>query len=219
MQDRSKETCYCCEAIANSREHIPPQCIFEKPRPTNLITVPSCDRHNSEKSKDDEYFRWFITSASSENKKAERLITTKVIKGFKRRPALLSKIWQGAIKNIPIYSEGGIYLGNRPGFKFDNKRIQNILNQICKGLFYYHFNKKFSNNYTFKDFVIYPKINDDLKKTFGSLKLYDIGDGSVFSYRFMVCSEDSNIILWFLMFFNYFLIICMSEHSEFIICK
>lgn len=211
MMDLSRETCYCCESIATSREHIPPKCIFEEPRPSNLITIPSCDQHNLGKSKDDEYFRWFIATASSESKKADNLVKTKVIKGFRRKPALFHEIWEGAIKNIDIYSGGGIYLYSKPGFKFDVPRVQNIMNQICKGLFYYHVARKFPNNYSFKDFIIYPKIDDDIKNQICSLELYDIDDGSIFSYRYMVCSEDPNVIIWFLMFFSCFLIMCMSE--------
>ena len=154
MRALNGQTCYGCESKATSREHVPPKCIFEEPRPSNLITVPSCDQHNLEKSKDDEYFRWFIATVSSESKKAENLVRTKVIKGFRRKPALFREIYKGAIKNIDIYSEGGIYLYSRPGFKFDGPRVQNIMNQICKGLFYYHLDRKFPNDYSFKDFII-----------------------------------------------------------------
>jgi hypothetical protein len=164
-------------------EHIPPKCLFRQPRPSNLITVPSCDKHNLKKSKDDEYFRWFIATASAEkSQQARELIDAKVIKEFKRKPALLNKIWQGAIRNINIYSQGGIYLGNKPGFRLDRIRLQKILDQICKGIFFYHFNRKLGEEYGFRDFVIYPYIDDKMKQLICSLKLYDIGDGNIFSY-------------------------------------
>lgn len=210
----NKKTCYSCEKIVTSREHVPPQCIFEEPFPSNLITVPSCDQHNSKKSKDDEYFRWFIATASSENKKARNLIRTKVIRGFRRRPALLHEIWKGAIKHVSVSSHGGVYLGDKPGFKFNRLRIQKIMNQICKGLFYHHFTRKLPDKYRFHDFIIYPKINSETKKLICSCKLYNIGDGTIFSYRQMVCSEDPNFIIWALMFFSSFLIMCRSKRPE-----
>lgn len=55
-----RQFCYACENEATSVEHTPPKCIFpqlkdfpHKNLRRNLITVPSCDRHNSAKSKDD----------------------------------------------------------------------------------------------------------------------------------------------------------------------
>ncbi|MDH1232687.1 MULTISPECIES: hypothetical protein [Stenotrophomonas] len=46
-----------------SDEHVPPQCFFPDDRRDGLITVRSCDEHNSKKSKDDEYFRGVFLSS------------------------------------------------------------------------------------------------------------------------------------------------------------
>jgi hypothetical protein len=57
-----KPKCYMCEAVKTSKEHVPPKNLFPEARDAegvdyriNLITVPSCDEHNSEKSHDDEF--------------------------------------------------------------------------------------------------------------------------------------------------------------------
>lgn len=57
-----KIRCYMCSAIATSREHVPPKSLFPEARDVggtnyriNLITVPSCDAHNGEKKRDDEF--------------------------------------------------------------------------------------------------------------------------------------------------------------------
>jgi|ERR1035437_9156572 hypothetical protein len=57
-----KPRCYKCASIATSREHVPPRNLFPEARESggvdyriNLITVPSCDTHNSAKSNDDEF--------------------------------------------------------------------------------------------------------------------------------------------------------------------
>jgi hypothetical protein len=48
--------CYFCGKTANSREHLPPTQVFKgiKVDKKNRITVPSCDEHNTSKSRDDE---------------------------------------------------------------------------------------------------------------------------------------------------------------------
>src|SRR3954451_9328117 len=59
---RRRLHCYMCPALATSREHVPPRNLFPEASETggvdyrvNLITVPSCDLHNSAKSLDDEF--------------------------------------------------------------------------------------------------------------------------------------------------------------------
>ena len=51
-----------CSATSTSREHVPPKNLFPEAREiggadyrVNLITVPSCDQHNTEKAHDDEF--------------------------------------------------------------------------------------------------------------------------------------------------------------------
>lgn len=50
--------CYWCDKKATSDEHVPLDVYFLKTRMygiENLITVPSCDEHNMQKSQLDEY--------------------------------------------------------------------------------------------------------------------------------------------------------------------
>lgn len=55
---KSDEKCYLCGSTENlTRDHIPPKCLFSKPRPGNLYTVPCCYRCNNSASKEDEYLR------------------------------------------------------------------------------------------------------------------------------------------------------------------
>ena len=61
--------CYVCDSPSTSVEHVHPLCLFPETKDwkfssfrKHLITVPSCDLHNSKKSKDDEFL--MITLAS-----------------------------------------------------------------------------------------------------------------------------------------------------------
>lgn len=204
------EKCYCCNKNAVSKEHVPPKCIFPNPRPSNIITIPSCDTHNLEKSKDDEYFRWFIVTACAEfSSEAVKLLKGKVIRGLRRSPALLNMIMQGAIKDIDVYSKGGIWLGRRPGFKYNKKRIVRVLKLICKGLYFYHFNKKVINSQKFV-LKFNPDLDENLKKAITTLKLSNIGDGRVFSYRYYSKSENNiDRTMWFMLFYDSLLVNCV----------
>jgi hypothetical protein len=56
--------CYFCGGEATGVEHVPPKSFFIKGQREELITVPSCDVHNQQKSKDDEYIRSLLLSSS-----------------------------------------------------------------------------------------------------------------------------------------------------------
>jgi len=66
-------TCYMCDALATTKEHIPPKALFLKQKDLlrefslrkELITVPSCEEHNNNKSKDDEYFVYLLASMAT----------------------------------------------------------------------------------------------------------------------------------------------------------
>ena len=65
---RVTQKCYMCDGRATTDEHVPPKCLFpeEKDLPkevslrVELIKVPSCELHNTAKSKDDEYLLYVL---------------------------------------------------------------------------------------------------------------------------------------------------------------
>ena len=59
----STDKCFLCGANGKlTRDHIPPKCLFPKPRPANLFTLPCCLSCNNAASKDDEYLRLATSS-------------------------------------------------------------------------------------------------------------------------------------------------------------
>src|SRR5580693_278477 len=70
-------SCYACDTPKTSMEHAPPISFFPK-NPNyrkDLIKVPSCDRHNSQKSGDDEYARWHLAALDGINNCGEMVLT------------------------------------------------------------------------------------------------------------------------------------------------
>lgn len=55
--------CYFCGNEVTGVEHIPPKSFFPKGKRQDLITIPSCDKHNQEKSKEDEYIRSILLAS------------------------------------------------------------------------------------------------------------------------------------------------------------
>ena len=87
--------CYACNEPSTSSEHVPPRVLFPELKDAqgdrglrrDLITVPSCDAHNSEKSKDDEYLLWVLSANARANSLGVQQAMTKLIRSYQRRPA------------------------------------------------------------------------------------------------------------------------------------
>jgi len=183
--------------------------VFPDPRPTNLITVPACQRCNESSKLDDEYFRWFVATASAEHPEAQRLVEEKVIPRFRERPALLHSVMKHT-RMVDVYSEGGIYLGTQPGFEFDRPRVQRIVDKIVRGLYVHEKDRRLGEGYLVKDFVLNPSLSDETRSNVASMQLREIG-GDIFGYRFQQCSEDDHVTMWFLMFYEQCLIMSMTD--------
>ncbi len=141
--------CYMCSKPAVSREHVPPICLFPEEKDirtsmfrNNLITVPSCELHNSKKSKDDEFLMTCMAGVVGNNflgyfhthTKVKRAI---IRKGQAFRNTILEEIQETHFKN-----ENGVsfpVLIGRPNFD----RLYSCFKNIAYGLYYHKFGKRF----------------------------------------------------------------------------
>lgn len=136
----SVSTCYMCAAVETSREHAPPQCLFPEAGDIgrdlrrNLITVPSCDEHNSKKSSDDEFLRAVILlSAVDSNEIA--------------RHQFLGKFLRGASRNRQAYSgfftdHGTLATGTQHALRLERGRFDKCIDHLVRALFFHSFQTK-----------------------------------------------------------------------------
>ncbi|GEM_PF-214884 len=135
QKNRMNTYCYFCDAPATSDEHIPPKCLFpeEKDLPkgiryrNNLITVPSCDAHNSEKSKEDEYLRFILVHGYFNNKAGQDHFSSKIVRAVARRPAILVALYQ---TKKPLIVDGNPTVA----VEIDRIRFEKSLEKIVQGL-------------------------------------------------------------------------------------
>ena len=202
------EKCCYCERPATGRDHLPPKNIFPNPRPTNLITVPTCKKCNQSASKDDEYFGYIIIAGSVQHPLAEQLFRTKKMDKIRRRPALGYSLLKDFV-DIDVY-KGNIYLGTQPGMRSRGKRINPVMERVTKGFIFHHLKYRLPVNYN----VMVSKVNPPLSKTqtdsIASLELHSIGE-EILSYRFYQDDNDPFISYWFFMFYNSLLIMTTTD--------
>ncbi|WP_345980285.1 hypothetical protein [Sulfurimonas sp. HSL3-2] len=139
--------CYMCDRDAISSEHVPPKNLFPELKDVgedyrkHLITVPSCEIHNSAKSKDDEFLMVSLAGIFGNNSIGYLHKFTKVNRAIRRTSnKLLDKAFAKR-KHYNLKSDNGFLevIWGTP----DYARLINCFEHIAYGLHYHHLQKYF----------------------------------------------------------------------------
>lgn len=210
------KSCYMCENESTSVEHVPPKCIFPEQKDIlneidlrkNLITVPSCDLHNSSKSKDDEYLFYCLAISILSNNYAINQFATKIKRAIDRNPNLIRQFLNNSTSVI-LEDENGFRFPSM-GVFIDRDRLNNIFKHIGYALYYSIKSLKWpSNIFVHPEFLMHLQeenrfelnnlmagFSADLDKYFASLKYY--GDNQeIFKYQYIEDGKDFTIRLYF----------------------
>jgi len=194
--------CAYCGKSASTRDHIPPKSLFPKPRPKNLITVPSCFDFNSQFQKDDDYF-WLNLSIRQENAKNDAACeaASRAIKNLSRpKAAGFQRSFLASLSNVAVHSPGGLYLGDRLAYQIEFARLNRIATRITKGMFCRLRNVPLAKGYVASARAVEgfsESAFSDLKAMLGHVSGESVHKvSSVFSYRSRFLEEDPNFSLW-----------------------
>lgn len=146
-----EKTCYWCGKEATSMEHVPPRCLFPEDKDVKsmfnktfrerLITVPSCDEHNMQKSNLDEYLMVTLSGKVGNNRLAYAQTLTKVERSIKRNSKLLnikkSEVIKIKDKELPVL-----------WVNVDNYKLNHSFESIARGLYYHENSKTFKGKIT-----------------------------------------------------------------------
>lgn len=142
-----EELCYMCDEVATSAEHVPPKCLFPEKSEVgvdyrkNIITVPSCEKHNGEKSHDDEFFLVSIAGIIGNNSIGFEHYTGKVQRALKRTAyKFLDKVFLKKVI-VQVESENRFFdvLWGTP----DYHRLVTCGQHIAYGIYRHHFGANF----------------------------------------------------------------------------
>jgi len=131
--------CYACTQPATSAEHVPPRCIFPELKDAgidyrkNLITVPSCDLHNTAKSHDDEFLLFALVVHFQNNQAGNDHFFTKVMRAVGRAPAAFQKM---IADSFPVSGASG----EGAALQFNRVRFDREIEMIVRALYFYHTN-------------------------------------------------------------------------------
>ncbi len=210
-KNRAQRCVYCPEP-ATTRDHVPGGNLFPRPRPTNLIRVPSCEKCNGGASTDEEYFRrqLVLSEQRGSDPQAQRLIP-RVFSHLMEpgREPLRRSVLQN-LKRIPQYTPAGLYVGDKLGYSVDLVRLNRVPERIVRGLYYHHFKKYLPLDYSVESMEesglaganqVAIEAAQEMVRSLGSVSPRKIG-GTVFPYRYLETPEDSYTSLWLLVFYG-----------------
>jgi hypothetical protein len=214
---RKSGQCVYCGAIGPiTLDHIPPKNLFAKPRPNNLIKVPSCAHCHSENkqvSKDDEYFRLMITLREDI---VLRSLTRPDKMGFTK--SLLRNTFQ-----VNVKTKNGLYLGKKAAYNVNLERLDNVAIRITKGLFYHETGNRLPDEYEVIAFAEsgLQNLTDDIKydlqtkiiKPILANPPHYLGN-KVFSYQVAYSDKDVNASAWLLIFYERVAFLCLTMPKD-----
>lgn len=198
---------YCGEVKSLTKDHIPPKNLFPRPRPNNLITVPSCVDCNHQSSMDDEYFRMIISTRRevSKHSGAQRLW-----------PAIhRSLLKQQKLDLRDLIFQAGPTMGQT--LDIDLKRIDKVVIRITKGILFREEGRYFPESY--KVSICSNPFSDRNQLLGGEstaplVTAYRVFGEGVFSYGRLSLNEGLNISAWSLLFFGGINFICVARLGD-----
>lgn len=192
--------CVLCQLReATTRDHVPPKCLFPRPRPDNLITVPACAQCNNGASDHDDLFKVFLSMQVSENSEIGlRLFHEKTVRTLERNRALLERIRQESVE-LQIKNEKG-ELKTRTGVLWDSAAHDAVISRTIKGLYYHHTGHFLSSHLELK--VQYLRgVPEELTPMLDLCSEVTIGNSQIL-YKYWFHPEDISNSLWLFEFYG-----------------
>lgn len=163
--------CYLCGAFSTSKEHVPPRNLFPEARDVdgrdfrkNLITVPSCDEHNSEKSHHDQFLMVSLAGIIGNNSIGYLHGLTKVDRAMRNSAGrLLDQVLLEKRDVIRVELQNNKFTNVIVGTP-DMERLRQCFEHIAFGLHQHHFKRRFLG--TIKVLLGYLFHDDHNSRTF-----------------------------------------------------
>jgi hypothetical protein len=139
----TEQACAYCGATATTRDHVPTRKLFPEPRPSNLITVPSCARCNNLLSADEEYFvRVLLSVREADSPAAHEARRQHFAKLRTPRRRRMSEYMLSTARPVALRTPAGIFLGTGYTFELDSHRFTRVVDKIMRGLWYVAFGER-----------------------------------------------------------------------------
>ncbi|QUJ70478.1 hypothetical protein KDD30_20515 (plasmid) [Photobacterium sp. GJ3] len=191
--------CYFCGEKATSKEHIPPKAFFPKDNRDHLFTVPSCDEHNGDKSKDDEYVKIVLgRSADLMLRKDLDEVKSSSERAIARN-SRLKKTVEANPEPAIIVLPNNITISS-VSHEIDLERVYGFFGSLARGLYYHHEKEVWKGRVSIAPHFLIKEDaeQEDLEKHEELLGLFDRNDShgenkNIFYYTFVYILDDDRV--------------------------
>ena len=184
--DRLNDCCAYCGNLADTEDHVPSRCFFDKPYPQNMPVVPCCHKCNHDFSIDEEYVSCFIDCMKENTIEPNKIQRKKTRKTLLHSPKLQERI-ASQIKEF-----GGITL-----YDYEKDRFERVVRKLAYGHLAYE-NDMLSWDSTYHiSMWLLPEMSDLQKQVFfkpyvGDM-LPEVGSRSLLNNNIVLIPENNEV--------------------------
>jgi hypothetical protein len=218
----NRRQCVYCGATKNlSLDHVPPRNLFAKPRPSNLVTVPSCTLCNTAASKDDEYFRLMLSMSedTGDHPDVQGNLPTIVRSLTKINKLGFARSLAKHVSMVELRSQAGLYLESKAAYDVDLERLDRVVGRTVRGLCYHERTTRIPDTCEVRVWSE-SGLRDVPRETVDRLQRTIIGPlltvnpkvfgKDVFSYRVQFITGNPNWSAWLLLFYKSIAFLAMT---------
>jgi hypothetical protein len=200
MESPKSEICVICgKTKACSRDHIPPKCIFPKPRPIDLITVPACSACNMKQSGLDEQFKVFVGITVGYNLDGDKSYRQPVLRTLGHNRKLRSEIIS-SMRHIIVQDPSRTIRQPAYAIPIKKEAHDTVIERIVRGLYFHHTGVFLGDRYH-PNVDWHFSINDELFEIANDWNTGTVGDPA-FVYKYVIAADDPSATAWILQFFQ-----------------
>lgn len=204
-QRRTGVCAYCGQIRPLTRDHVVPKCLFIRPLPLDMITVPACEECNGDKSRHDDFLRdmLVIDIASEGNPIARKVFESKSIRAYQKDKSLVARIALNNPVEMPYFDDhGSLDVALVSGF--DPERSDEMFGFLARGLYYHALKRPLERTSTISTRRLFKEDVDktiDALNEVGAIGPITIGQ-NVFSCVFNYSHETPDFSFWFIEFYD-----------------
>ncbi|MBM3114253.1 hypothetical protein [Jeongeupia naejangsanensis] len=159
MDDRLKGVCTYCDAVANSRDHVPSKILLDEPYPDNLPVAESCVKCNQGFSASEEYFACLLECVINGTTTPSNSFREKIRATLMARPLIARKIECGKDLNL-----AGQLL-----WKPDFDRVKEVVLKLARGHIAYELGVRHTEEPDLLEIIPMPSMSEFQMELFLSL--------------------------------------------------
>jgi hypothetical protein len=155
--------------------------MFPMPRPSDLITVPSCASCNHGASESDELFRAYLSLHVGVDTASTRQLWAEALRGVRHNRRLHQRLL-AEMERVWLTTSSGIVHGQAVRGRWDSDAHDRTIERMIRGLYFHHYQEVLNSRVTIKTHWL-PKADPELVTATADCEQRSIGGGQ-FVYRF-----------------------------------